>query len=126
MDKRLVEYCLSLPSNQSYYKGWSRIIMRRAMEGIVPAEIQWRAGKTHSGAPYRHIVLTRSATQLEELGSQLETVASRYLNVPYLRDLLERSSDISDDEVRSLGNGMTIALWFKGGTLKVRREARRG
>jgi hypothetical protein len=44
-DKRMIEFCLSLPPEQKIKKGWTRMIMRRAMEGILPPEIQWRPGK---------------------------------------------------------------------------------
>ncbi|MEO5759160.1 MAG: asparagine synthase (glutamine-hydrolyzing) [Mesorhizobium sp.] len=45
-DKRLVEFCLALPSDQKLSDGWSRLVLRRAMEGILPAEVQWRHDKT--------------------------------------------------------------------------------
>ena len=44
-DKRLVEFCLALPTNQKLYRGWTRIIMRRAMANILPEIVQWRVGK---------------------------------------------------------------------------------
>jgi hypothetical protein len=30
-DKRMIEFCLSLPPEQKIKKGWTRMIMRRAM-----------------------------------------------------------------------------------------------
>lgn len=44
-DKRLVEFCVSLPSEQKMFQGWSRVILRRAMEGILPKAVQWRKSK---------------------------------------------------------------------------------
>lgn len=44
-DKRLVEFCLALPSEQKLDQGQIRLILRRAMEGILPKAIQWRASK---------------------------------------------------------------------------------
>jgi asparagine synthase (glutamine-hydrolysing) len=44
-DRRLIELCLSLPPQQKLGQGWSRWILRRAMEGILPKEIQWRPAK---------------------------------------------------------------------------------
>ena len=46
-DKRLIEFCLALPPEQKLHQGWSRIILRRAMTGILPREIQWRPGKSN-------------------------------------------------------------------------------
>ncbi|NJO66017.1 MAG: lasso peptide isopeptide bond-forming cyclase, partial [Richelia sp. RM2_1_2] len=34
-DKRLVEFCLAIPSEQKLHKGWSRMVMRRAMTNIL-------------------------------------------------------------------------------------------
>lgn len=45
-DKRLVEFCLALPAEQKLYHGFGRVVMRRAMEGILPEEVQWRGDKT--------------------------------------------------------------------------------
>ena len=44
-DKRLVEFCLAIPTEQKFSNGWDRMIMRRAMQGILPKEIQWRKKK---------------------------------------------------------------------------------
>jgi asparagine synthase (glutamine-hydrolysing) len=46
LDKRVIEYCISLPASQTMGKNaYGRYQLRRAMEGILPPEVQWRAGK---------------------------------------------------------------------------------
>lgn len=45
-DKRLVEFCLSLPARQKFHNGWPRSILRRAMNNIIPQKVQWRKDKT--------------------------------------------------------------------------------
>ncbi|NDJ60527.1 MAG: lasso peptide isopeptide bond-forming cyclase [Chloroflexi bacterium] len=45
-DKRLVEFCLALPPTQKLRHGWSRRILRVAMETVLPPAIQWRTDKT--------------------------------------------------------------------------------
>jgi asparagine synthase (glutamine-hydrolysing) len=45
-DKRLIEYCLSLPGEQKCNNGWNRVVMRRAMSGILPHNVCWRREKT--------------------------------------------------------------------------------
>ena len=44
-DVRLIEYCLSLPPEQKLQQGWTRSILRRAMEDILPTKIQQRTSK---------------------------------------------------------------------------------
>lgn len=45
-DKRLIEYCLSLPGEQKCSQGWNRVVMRRAMSKILPDKVCWRKTKT--------------------------------------------------------------------------------
>lgn len=46
-DRRLMEFCMGLPDEQRFHDGWTRIVMRRALEGILPPAIQWRAAKSN-------------------------------------------------------------------------------
>jgi asparagine synthase (glutamine-hydrolysing) len=41
MDKRIVEYCLAVPERIYFQNGQGRLLIRRAMEGIIPDEILW-------------------------------------------------------------------------------------
>ena len=38
-----MEFCLALPAEQKIQRGWTRLIMRRALSGILPAEVHWRS-----------------------------------------------------------------------------------
>ena len=49
MDIRVIQFALSLPSSQMQDGGWPKTVLRRAMEGRIPAEIAWRRGKSHVG-----------------------------------------------------------------------------
>ena len=40
-----MEFCLALPPEQKLHKGLNRMVMRRAMAGIVPEEIMRRGDK---------------------------------------------------------------------------------
>ncbi len=44
-DVRLIEFCLAAPDEVKVHAGWKRYLIRRAMEGILPPEIQWRTTK---------------------------------------------------------------------------------
>jgi asparagine synthase (glutamine-hydrolysing) len=45
VDYRVVEYALSIPATYKIHNGWSKYPLRRAAEGILPKEIQWRKDK---------------------------------------------------------------------------------
>lgn len=44
-DRRLVEFCLGLPAHEKLSGGWSRLVLRRAMGGIVPDSVLARRDK---------------------------------------------------------------------------------
>ena len=45
LDVRLAEYISQLPANARMRAGWSKYVLRRAMEEVLPAEIVWRRDK---------------------------------------------------------------------------------
>ncbi len=49
MDRRVLDFCLSLPFDQFQHDGWPKIIQRRAMAGLLPDAVRWRRGKEHLG-----------------------------------------------------------------------------
>lgn len=46
LDRRLVEFALSLPSGLFVGGGWSRRVFRDAMQGVLPEELRWKPTKT--------------------------------------------------------------------------------
>lgn len=111
MDKRLIEYCLALPPEQSLSGGWPRTIMRRAMEGIVPPCIQWRIGKTDLSAQHRHLLLDLSASVLDRLISEMEHLEP-YIDLQHLDQLFEKREAMSSREVLLFGRIMSLSYWF--------------
>ncbi len=112
MDIRLIEFCVALPPTQSLSHGWTRSVMRRAMEGIVPDRIRKRAGKSSLSAPYVHLLLHKDERELQKLLDGLDEVAV-FLNVPYLKGLIEDKQSISEGEISEVGLGLGLALWLK-------------
>ncbi|MEF8716484.1 MAG: asparagine synthase (glutamine-hydrolyzing) [Candidatus Accumulibacter necessarius] len=51
LDYDLVDYCISLPDSLWIKDGWQKLIMRKAADGLIPVEIQWRADKVGYAAP---------------------------------------------------------------------------
>ncbi len=51
LDYELADFCLTLKTDRLISEGWTKAILRQAMEGILPAKIQWRADKMGFQAP---------------------------------------------------------------------------
>ncbi|HHP7229381.1 MAG TPA: lasso peptide isopeptide bond-forming cyclase [Xenococcaceae cyanobacterium] len=116
MDKRLIEFCLALPSEQKLHQGWGRVVLRRALAGILPQEIQWRSGKTSMTPNFLHTTLNLDGQLLQKLTqeSSLKQLDS-YLNTQCFIDAYQKM--ISEQKVRERDNLIVwrvavLALWL--------------
>ncbi len=50
-DYRLVDYLFKIPSSYKIHNGWTKWLLRRAVEDLLPAEIVWRKDKLGFAAP---------------------------------------------------------------------------
>lgn len=99
-DRRLLEYCLSLPSDQSIGQGYSRLILRRALTGILPDEIRYRATKGDLGSASVYCLREYEPGYAGELLGIDVKVIEDYVDVTKLRELCQRYSEteIIEDE----------------------------
>ena len=118
-DKRLTEFCLALPPEQKLHRGWTRIIMRRAMAGILPPKIQWRGGKSNLGANFQH-GLQLGREKLERAFNHDLTLIEDYVDLDSLRSLYQRfetNKDLSHDDFLAIWKSFSLALWLKDANL---------
>jgi asparagine synthase (glutamine-hydrolysing) len=115
-DRRLVEYCVSLPSAQKLAGGFSRVVARRGMADIVPDAVRWRAGK---GKPGLHIIpaLRASRERIDALLLRDPSVLEPWVNVDLLRSLARdffegRAPNPFLSAVRLWG-AVAAALWLR-------------
>jgi len=115
-DKRLVEFCLSLPSTQKLNQGWTRVVMRRAMEGILPASIQWREDKTDFVPRLAYGIRTFERDEVDEAIVQNPGPIEEYINLSALRQARERFDNKGEDEPADMFKiwmSVSLALWLK-------------
>jgi asparagine synthase (glutamine-hydrolysing) len=113
-DKRLAEFCLSLPPEQKLQSGWSRIVLRRAMVNILPADIQWRSDKANFSLNFGRGLLTFERALLEETAHNIPQCIEEYVNTPALRAAYDRFvSRGAVQDVRKLWDAATLALWLR-------------
>ena len=118
-DKRLTEFCLALPPEQKLHRGWTRIIMRRAMTGILPPKVQWRGGKSNLGANFQH-GLQLGREKLEQVVYHDLTLIEDYVDLDSLRSLYQRfetGKDLSHDDFLAIWKSFSLALWLKDANL---------
>jgi asparagine synthase (glutamine-hydrolysing) len=72
LDWRAVETALALPSRCKFRHGWTKWVLRRAMNDLLPAEVTWRRWKVGFEAPTTTWLRAHAAPMREAvLGSSL-------------------------------------------------------
>jgi len=89
-DRRLAEFCLSLPPQQKLHQGWERLVMRRAMQGILPPQVQWRADKSRLSPNFLRGLLTFERERMDHLILHHSAAIQEYMDVDVLRQRYSR------------------------------------
>ena len=116
-DKRLVEFCLALPPEQKLRGGWSRRVLRHAMAGLLPPEIQWRQDKLDFTPHLITGMLTHHRALIDEvIGADVGGVG-RYMNLTALRQayarLLREGTETRGPEAHAIWLAVALALWLQ-------------
>ncbi len=122
LDKRLVEFCLSLPAEQKMWQGWTRMVMRRGMAGVLPEAIQWRRDKMDATPNFIDGLVNRDRPLLEAVMTSklqhIESIANlQVLQTAYQRlTTTQRSTDADRMTVWQIAS-LTTWLEHHGMTL---------
>ena len=113
-DRRLLEFCLALPPTQKRRDGWSRVVMRHAMDGILPSGIQWRADKGNLGPSFDHGLLIKAKDDLDRMIQSDTGGIGRFVDL----DVLRKTRPVFKQE--SMDNytvyhwrALSLALWLQ-------------
>lgn len=89
-DRRLVEFCLSLPPEQRLARGADRMVQRRAVRGLAPEEIRRRLTKSNWEQNFRDRIVTEDRDELVQFRTRYGPALGPFLNV----DHVERRIDV--------------------------------
>lgn len=112
LDRRLVEFCFALPTEQKVRSGWTRSIVRRALAACLPPEVQWRRGKSNLGPNFRRGLLTFDRGLLEATCADSPPVISGYVDIAKLRGLYERCCQSDDGDEFVLFKAALLRRWL--------------
>jgi asparagine synthase (glutamine-hydrolysing) len=113
-DKRLVEFCLSLPWNQKVRDGWSKRIVREAAAGYLPDGVRWRRGRwVHLGPRFLSKVAQGSDAFLSrELEGDMSVLAP-YADLAKLRILHGRRLEGRIEDLQTLWTAAILSCWLR-------------
>ncbi len=111
LDYRLVEYVFSLPASYRIRDGWTKWILRQAMDGILPEGIRGRRSKLGFATPEARW-LREGTGWIRELFSAREA-----LSAPYLSDkAIQKLRSLPDDGLASMSGLwrlVNLEVWMR-------------
>jgi asparagine synthase (glutamine-hydrolysing) len=112
-DKRVVEFSLSLPSDQRLRLGYSRWIMREALKGILPEMIRMRTNKANLSSNFDQRLLSSDEDALRNLATDDHHPIWRYADIIEFRKRFDRAkSDPSNRDLMFLWAEANLANWL--------------
>ena len=112
-DRRLVEFCLAIPTDQRLRNGWPRSLQRRAMEGILHPKIQWRKSKADLSPNFCRNLLLLDRNTLERVLEKDAKAIDEFVNGIALSRLYKRYTDSpSTADAMTLFMAVTLAVWM--------------
>lgn len=115
-DRRLIDFSIGLPPSQRILGGWTRSIFRRAMDGLIPREIQWRTTKANIGLSFKVNLLKLSRDRIEEVVRDSSGALDAYLDKKRLLEAYDRYSDDpigQDNDAMFLMSAIQMYNWIK-------------
>jgi asparagine synthase (glutamine-hydrolysing) len=118
-DRRLAEFCVALPFRQRLGDGWTRWILRRAMDGVVPETVRTRMTKSNLGIGARMGL----ASELHTVERVLEDPSSieSYVDLKGFRAAYERfkrdPARASERDLFTVFLPSVLALWVEKAAL---------
>ncbi|MBE9213099.1 lasso peptide isopeptide bond-forming cyclase [Plectonema cf. radiosum LEGE 06105] len=88
-DKRLIEFCVALPSSQKFRQGWTRIILRQAMRDILPPQVHSRTGKGRLSFNFQDKLLKYEQKTIERVFEEANQL-NKYVNLSALHTAYHR------------------------------------
>ncbi len=112
-DRRLLELCLALPHRLKIANGWTRLVLRKAMKGLLPERIERRPGKTDFRPSIDHAILQSSRPVLDRMMKIGSGAVEHYVDIEAMG---KSYRNFLDDPLRNdptyLWFAISLGLWL--------------
>jgi len=114
LDRRLVEFSVSLPWDQKVREGWSKYVLRRASEPYLPADIVWRKGWEHVGWSFTSALMRKHYDHIKNEITVWQPVLKEYVDDRFLGNILQKNYTVNkvEDET-SIWRIYQLANWLQ-------------
>jgi asparagine synthase (glutamine-hydrolysing) len=113
-DIRLAEFCLGLPWQLKTRHGWTKIILRRALESELPADVCWRKDKDSLMWEVNRLVLRERAEYLYQTTLDEQASLQPYIDLPKLMKFWQEYLTLGEEKQAVLiWSGIALAMWLR-------------
>jgi len=111
-DKRLIEFALALPVEQKMYNGWDRIILRRAMDNVLPSKVQWRPDKSDISPNFDINFLKFNKNIIDEMVNNNFDLIEDYIDLNGLMEDYNKYKDGDNPSSTNVWKAVNLILWL--------------
>jgi asparagine synthase (glutamine-hydrolysing) len=112
LDHELIEFVQTIPANLKLKGTETKYIFKKAMEGIVPNEILYRA-KQGFGVPINEWINSQLKGKIHDILSEKRTLERGYFEPRYIKILLDEHARNRRDHSHSLWILWMLELWHR-------------
>ena len=113
LDHRLVEFLYRLDGSWKLRDGWTKVLLREAMEGILPPAVQWRVDKVGFATPEDQWFRHGLRPVIEDCLADSRTKDRGYLNIEAARRALDAHFSGTTSLGSTLWRWLNIELWCR-------------
>jgi asparagine synthase (glutamine-hydrolysing) len=118
-DREVVEFCLGLPAHEKLSQGWSRLVLRRAMAGIVPDSVLRRRDKIDFSVHLARGLVRHHHAQISELLASAASPLAPYVDLARAqRTYAAIAADpdaASGRAVQMVWRAVALGIWLETG-----------
>lgn len=113
LDYRLVEFIFSLPEQAKINRGWTKYILRKSIDSILPDEITWRKDKKGFPTPIKEWVRKDLKEDVEKILFDGRLANRKILNMKMLNQQFDRHCNGEIDLSWEIWRWVCLELWFR-------------
>jgi len=114
-DRRLVEFLFALPEEQRWENEWTKTVLRRAMDGVLPDSVRIRKDKAEFSSTIDLEFKNRQLHKMEKIFQSSVLAAHGIIHSDRLQQLFNNyQKGIAEDEARDcLERILWLEIWYR-------------
>lgn len=113
-DVRLVEFCIGLPWHLKTHHGWTKNILRRAMEPFLPPNVVWRKDKDSLMWEFNRFILKERADYFYQITCDEQANLKPYVDLGKLMQAWQEYLTLGEEKhAEWIWSGVALAIWLR-------------